>query len=192
MVRAFFRPSSGAQWLQWQPLVLPSYRGDSRVVFMVGPAGPTTTNSTATTVVELLMMGVRTPETCWAVNKGQDNKLKKLLHLVGDLFEQVHSYGYRTVPVWKTEASLRLMSRVKILCHKQSAQASVCRAPPRSGTVCGTVHSSHASVQNAFLWKKPTPIVKPAQVGQTPISCLLFHSPQLERINKGGGGGGFY
>jgi hypothetical protein len=39
MFRAFSRPSSGAQWLQWQPLLLPSYRGDSRVVFVVGPAG---------------------------------------------------------------------------------------------------------------------------------------------------------
>jgi hypothetical protein len=29
------------QWLQWQPLVLPSFRGDSRDVFEVGPAGPT-------------------------------------------------------------------------------------------------------------------------------------------------------
>ena len=38
MFRAFSLPSSGAQWLQWQPLVLPSYRGDSRAVFMVGPA----------------------------------------------------------------------------------------------------------------------------------------------------------
>ena len=36
MFRAFSRPSSGAQWLQWQPLVLPSYRGDSRAVFVVG------------------------------------------------------------------------------------------------------------------------------------------------------------
>jgi hypothetical protein len=25
--------------MQWQPLVLPSYRGDSRAVFVVGPAG---------------------------------------------------------------------------------------------------------------------------------------------------------
>jgi hypothetical protein len=32
MFRAFSLPSSGAQWLQWQPLVLPSYRGDSRAV----------------------------------------------------------------------------------------------------------------------------------------------------------------
>jgi hypothetical protein len=33
------------------------------------------------------MMGVRTSETCWAVNKRQDNKLEKFLHIVGDLFE---------------------------------------------------------------------------------------------------------
>jgi hypothetical protein len=30
----------------------------------------------ATAVIELLMMGGKTPETCWAVNKYQDNKLK--------------------------------------------------------------------------------------------------------------------
>jgi hypothetical protein len=33
------------------------------------------------------MMGVRTTETCWSVNKRQDNKLEKLLHLIGGLFE---------------------------------------------------------------------------------------------------------
>jgi hypothetical protein len=32
-------------------------------------------------------MGVRTPETRWALNKRQDNKLEKLLHLVDGLFE---------------------------------------------------------------------------------------------------------
>ena len=37
MFRTFSHPSSGAQWLQWQPLILPSYRGDSRTVFVVGP-----------------------------------------------------------------------------------------------------------------------------------------------------------
>jgi hypothetical protein len=31
---------------------------------------------TATAVLELLMMGGIMPETCWAVNKCQDNKLK--------------------------------------------------------------------------------------------------------------------
>ena len=34
MFRASSRPLSGAQWLQWQPLVLPSYRGDNRAVFV--------------------------------------------------------------------------------------------------------------------------------------------------------------
>jgi hypothetical protein len=48
---------------------------------------PTAKPEAATAVVELLMMGVRTPETCRAVNKCQDNKLEKLLHLVGVLFE---------------------------------------------------------------------------------------------------------
>ena len=35
-----------------------------------------TSGFTATAVIELLMMGGRTPETCWAVNKRQDNKLE--------------------------------------------------------------------------------------------------------------------
>jgi hypothetical protein len=35
MFRAYSRLSSGAQWLQWQPLVLPSYRGDSRAVLSI-------------------------------------------------------------------------------------------------------------------------------------------------------------
>jgi hypothetical protein len=48
----------------------------------------------ATAVVELLMMGMRTPETRSAANKWQDNKLEKLLHLVGDLFElNLKCYG---------------------------------------------------------------------------------------------------
>jgi hypothetical protein len=86
MFRVFSRPSPGAQWLQRQPLVLPSYRGDSHSVFMVGPARPRTQHGchhdtkvkpeTATAVIELLMMGRKTPKTCWAVNKCQDNKLE--------------------------------------------------------------------------------------------------------------------
>ena len=35
MFWAFSRPLSGVRWLQWQPLVLPSYRGDTRAVFVV-------------------------------------------------------------------------------------------------------------------------------------------------------------
>jgi hypothetical protein len=81
MFRAFSRSSSGAQWLQWQPLVLRSCRGDSRAVFVVGPAGrlagrparPRTQHDyhhdtkvkpeAATAVIELLMMNGKTPET---------------------------------------------------------------------------------------------------------------------------------
>ena len=84
------RPSSGAQWLQWQPLVLPSYRGDSCVVFVVGPTGrparPRTQHDchhdtkvkpdAATAVIDFLMMGRKTPQTYWSVNKIQDNKLE--------------------------------------------------------------------------------------------------------------------
>jgi hypothetical protein len=58
--------------------------------------GPVITGPTATaTAVELLMMGVRTPETCCAVNKRQDNILEKLLRLVRDLFELYASYIFR-------------------------------------------------------------------------------------------------
>jgi hypothetical protein len=52
MFWAFFHPSSGARWLQWQLLVLPSYRGDSRAVFVVGPAGrPDHEHSTTITTI---------------------------------------------------------------------------------------------------------------------------------------------
>jgi len=66
MFWAFSRPSSGAQWLQWQHLILPSYRQPS--------ARPRTQHDyhhdtkvkpeAATAVTELLMIGGKTPETC--------------------------------------------------------------------------------------------------------------------------------
>jgi hypothetical protein len=37
-------------------------------------------------------MSGKTSETCAAANKRQDNKLKKLLHQVGDLFEFAESF----------------------------------------------------------------------------------------------------
>jgi len=85
MFRASSCPSSGAQQLQWQPLVLPSERGGGSVVGR-GGAGPGRPDhnqqhcyhhapkvkpEAATAVVEILMMGVRTPETCSALNKRQ-------------------------------------------------------------------------------------------------------------------------
>jgi len=81
MFQASSRPSSGAQQPQYQPLVLPMERGGSSAVGR-GRAGfgesgliphnrpdhcynhaPTVKPEAATAVVELLMMGVRTPET---------------------------------------------------------------------------------------------------------------------------------
>jgi hypothetical protein len=56
----------------------------------------------ATVVVELLMMGVSTPETWRAVNKRQDNKLEKLLHLVDDLFELLSEILWLSLSSWKS------------------------------------------------------------------------------------------
>jgi hypothetical protein len=77
MFQAFSHPSSGAQQLPWQPLVLRSRHGDSRAVFVVRPAGwpnydqqhcyhhaPMVKPEIATAVVELLMMGGKALETC--------------------------------------------------------------------------------------------------------------------------------
>ena len=76
MFRVSSRPSSGAQQLQQQPVVLPLERGGSNAVVR-GRAGrpdndqqhcyhqaPTVQPEAATAVVEVLMMGVKTPETC--------------------------------------------------------------------------------------------------------------------------------
>ena len=63
--------------MQWQPLVLPSHRGGSPAVFVVGPVIPPRPRTrhdynhdakakpeAATAVIELLMMCGKTPETC--------------------------------------------------------------------------------------------------------------------------------
>jgi len=76
MFRASSLPSSGAQQLQQQPLVLPLERGGSSAV-VHGRASrpdheqqhcyhhaPTVKPEAAAAVVELPMMGVRMPETC--------------------------------------------------------------------------------------------------------------------------------
>jgi hypothetical protein len=71
MFRVFSRPPSGAQLLQWQPLVLPSYRGDSRAVFMVGPAGPTTNTARLSPRYEGKTRGCHCSH--WAPDGGREN-----------------------------------------------------------------------------------------------------------------------
>jgi hypothetical protein len=73
MFRASSRPLSGAQQLQQQPMVLPLESGGSSAVGR-GRLDhdqqhcyhhvPTIKPEAPTAVVELLMIGVRTPETC--------------------------------------------------------------------------------------------------------------------------------
>jgi hypothetical protein len=73
MFRASSRPSSETQQMQLQFLVLSSERGGSSAVGRGRPGydqqhcyhhAPTLEPEAATEVIELLMMGVRTPETC--------------------------------------------------------------------------------------------------------------------------------
>jgi len=76
MFRASSRPPSETQQLQWQPLVLPSERGGSSAVGRCRADRPDNDQQhcyhhapkvklePATAVVELLMVGARTPETC--------------------------------------------------------------------------------------------------------------------------------
>ena len=47
--------------------------------------------------------------TCWAVNKCQDNKLKKLLHPVGDLFESLWTL-YKHMQEWMSSSTRSLSS----------------------------------------------------------------------------------
>ena len=82
-----------AETSTWQHTTLTTYRhpcpqpnSNPPIPASEGPARPRTQHDchhdtkvkpeAATAVIELLMMGGKTPETCWAVNKRQDNKLE--------------------------------------------------------------------------------------------------------------------
>jgi hypothetical protein len=73
MFRTFSHPPSGAQWLQWQPLVLPSYRSCSRAVFMVGPVttGPNTNTARLSPRYEGKTRGCHCSH--WAPDGGREN-----------------------------------------------------------------------------------------------------------------------
>jgi hypothetical protein len=71
MFQVFSHPPSGAQWLQWQPLVLPSYRDDSRAVFVVGPAGLTTNTAQLSSQYKGKTRGCYCSH--WAPDGGREN-----------------------------------------------------------------------------------------------------------------------
>jgi hypothetical protein len=56
---------------QWQPLVLPSYRGDSRAVFVIRPAGPTTNTARLSPRYEGKTRGCHCSH--WAPDDGREN-----------------------------------------------------------------------------------------------------------------------
>jgi hypothetical protein len=113
MFRESSRPSSGAQQLQQQPLVLPLERGGSSAVgrgragslvivvllVVVGPVGRTTTNSNAITTLQRLNQRLflqllsswwwawERPKDCWAVHKRQVINLRNCCIYLVDLFE---------------------------------------------------------------------------------------------------------
>jgi hypothetical protein len=96
MCREFSFPSSGAQQPQQQPLILPLERGGN----VVG-RGPTTLlpprsngkPKAATAVHKLLMMGMRIPDTRWAVFKRQAINLRDWCIRLVDLFECMMMHG---------------------------------------------------------------------------------------------------
>ena len=121
MFRASSRPSSWAQQLQWQPLVLPLVHGDGSAVGR-GRAGcpnhdqqhchhhaPKVKPEAATAVVELLMMGRRMPETCWAVNKLQVINWRNCGINLIDLFELYDDARTYRFKISDTDLSLSAM-----------------------------------------------------------------------------------
>jgi hypothetical protein len=103
MFRASSCPSSGAYQLQQQPLV---YRTNVVVAALLVVAGPARPRPTAllpprsngkpeatTAVVELLMMGMRMPETCRAAFKRQAIKPRNCCIWLVDSFEGTMMHG---------------------------------------------------------------------------------------------------
>jgi len=79
--------------MQWQPLVLPSYRGDSRAVFVVGPAGRPDHEHSADTVDTV----VCAPDDGWRyhpkhVEQFPDKINCVTLHLVGYILEYYYVF----------------------------------------------------------------------------------------------------
>jgi hypothetical protein len=138
MFRASSCPSPGAQkcssslWFyHWSVVV-------TVLLVVVGPAGrlagrladhdqqhcyhdaPTVKPEATTAVVELLMMGVRTPETCWAVHKSkrQVMNLRSCCIWLVDLFEKyMPTYLHSAF-----SASVTSLSYRQIAMHLSSTQ----------------------------------------------------------------------
>jgi len=93
MFRAFSRPSSSGR--PARPRKQHDYHHDTKVK-----------PEAATAVIELLMMGGKKLETCWAVNKRQNNKLENCcIWLVIYLNQLIHSFFLKSLNdvCWKAD-----------------------------------------------------------------------------------------
>jgi len=88
----------------------------------------------ATAVVELLMMGGRTPETCWAVNKRQNNKLESCCIRLVIYLNCTMMYGLTKLKFLKIQTHIHNIEYLLIFhgnsCYASAPQCYVIRTLP--------------------------------------------------------------
>ena len=114
----------------------------------------------ATAVIELLIMGRKTPETCWAVNKRQDNKLENCcIWLVIYLNWNVYIYMFVLLKCRTRNAGVHIHT-VSVLQHEMCVD--------RSLRLCKT-----AVARNKYCHTCPWFEFNPLNAELNPICCLL-------------------
>jgi len=114
---------------------------------MVGP-GPRTQHDyhhdtkvkpeAATAIIELLLMGGKTPETCWAVNKRQDNKLKNccirlviclnctMMHGLTNLKFYIYILAHSVCKMWIIQESKKIALLSKRNFEEKNEECAAC------------------------------------------------------------------
>ena len=129
MFRASSCPSSGAYQLPQQPLV---YGWNVVVTVLLVVVRPTDwprptallpprsygKREAAAAVDKLLMMGMRMPETCWAVFKRQAINLRNCCFLLVDSFENIKKVNKMSVYLFTISDALQLLDfRLLLINH---------------------------------------------------------------------------
>ena len=96
----------------------------------------------ATAVIELLMMGGKTPETCWAVNKRQDNKLENCCIW---LVIYLNLWFFEAQFATTTPAAMRAnwYSSVNIVTRFRASWPRCLQTPSRAKKVFCSSHTPH-------------------------------------------------
>jgi fumarate reductase subunit D len=103
----------------------------------------------ATADIELLMMGGKTPETCWAVNKRQDNKLENCCIWLGIYLNCTMRHGL---------SNLKFMKRSFLFCLELSVSITVGVNGHRLTYSCTRwteilIHNVTMSMNRTFNWE---------------------------------------